>query len=395
MDLLESIIKRDKEFLIGSYAPQNIAFVSGDGCKLFDTSGREYIDFLAAIAVNSLGHKHPVFINALMDQVNRIVASSNLYYNEYRGLLAERLTEGTTLKKVFFCNSGAEANECAIKLVRKYFFERGKNKFKFITAAHSFHGRTLTTVSATGQEKYSKPFAPLPPGFGSYIRYNDIEAMKKALEDDEVGALMLEPILGEGGVIPATSEYLRACREETSKRGILLILDEVQTGGGRTGTFWACIKHGIMPDILTAAKGIGGGLPIGACLTTEEVAQAFKPGDHGNTFGGSPLVCAVALAVVSKIRQPEFMQNIKTVGEYFKRELRGLASSHIVDVRGDGLMLGIELNPDLSAKTVVTSMLEKGFVINACGDNVLRFLPPLIIEKCHIDAMLNALKTLI
>ena len=392
MAKFEEIKTRDKEFFMNTYAPVDVAFESGNGCYLTDTEGNEYLDFLAGIAVNALGYNHPVFVNAITEQAKKVCIISNYFYNETRGLMAEQLVKGTHLKKAFFGNSGAEANECAIKLARKYFKVKGENRFKIVTAVQSFHGRTLATVTATGQEKYNKPFAPLPEGIGIYIPYNDEEALRNALEDNEVAGLMLEPIQGEGGIIPARDSYLKLADRLTKEKGVLLILDEVQTGAGRTGKFWAFEHYGITPDIITCAKGIGGGVPVSACLATENVANAFVPGDHGTTFGAQPLVTAVGYAVCSKIREEGFMEEVASKGEYLMQGLRKLNDNRIVAVRGKGLIVGAEtINGDF-AKEVYNRMFKKGFILNVCGGKVLRFVPPLIITTEQIDQMLKVLK---
>ncbi|MDR0696453.1 MAG: aspartate aminotransferase family protein [Christensenellaceae bacterium] len=396
MDAHEKNKLIDDEYVMQTFTTFPVTLVAGDGCTVWDSNGKKYVDFLAAIAVNSLGHKHPVLVDAVTKQLDKIVATSNHYYNEYRGKLAKKLVEGTNLKRVFFANSGAEANECAIKLARKYHYNKLKSeKFKIISAKNSFHGRTIGTVSLTGQPKYNEYCKPLVPGFGEYVEYNDIKALKTALDDPNAGALIIEPILGEGGIIPATKEYMEQCRKLTYERGQLLIIDEIQTGGGRTGALWAFTKYGIKPDIVTAAKGIGGGLPIGVCMATAEVASCFKPGDHGTTFGGSPLVCAASYAVISKILEPGFMESVVEKGEYLRCELNKIKHKGVVEVRGKGLMLGLQTNEYLKAPNLVKEMLNKGFLVNSCGNNVLRFLPPLIIEKHHIDDMIRALREII
>ena len=392
MTKFEEIKARDKEYFMNTYAPVDVAFESGNGCYLTDTEGNTYLDFLGGIAVNALGYNHPVFVNAICEQAKKVSIISNYFYNETRGLMAEQLVKGTNLKKAFFGNSGAEANECAIKLARKYFKVKGENRFKIVTAVQSFHGRTLATVTATGQEKYNKPFAPLPDGIGIYIPYNDEDALRNALEDNEVAAIMLEPIQGEGGIIPASETYLKLCDKLTKEKGALLILDEVQTGAGRTGKFWAFEHYGITPDIITCAKGIGGGVPISACLATEKVAEAFVPGDHGTTFGAQPLVTAVGYAVCSKIREDGFMKDVASKGEHLMEGLKNLNDNRIIAVRGMGLIVGAETISGEFAKEVYNRMFKKGFILNVCGGKVLRFVPPLIITTEQIDQMLVALK---
>ncbi|MDR3216677.1 MAG: aspartate aminotransferase family protein [Clostridiaceae bacterium] len=392
MTEFERIKKQDNEYFMNVYAPYDIAFVSGDGCTLTDSEGKKYVDFLGGIAVNALGYNHPVFVNAITEQSKKLSLISNYFYSEQRGLLAKELIKGTKLKKAFFGNSGAEANECAIKLARKYFFVKGQQKFKIITAADSFHGRTLATVTATGQPKYNLAYVPLPAGLGDYVPYNDIKALETALNDPTVAAFMIEVIQGEGGICPATQEYVTAARKITHKNGQLLIIDEIQTGGGRTGKFWAFEHFGVDPDIITAAKAIGGGFPISACLATDEVAAAFVPGDHGTTFGAAPLACGVSLAVVKEIRYGGLLENAEKRGAYLAEKLTSIGDPRIKTVRGKGLLLGAEIDASLPAKQIVLKMFEEGYVLNVCGHNVLRFVPPLIISEKQIDSMTAALK---
>lgn len=392
MSRFDEIKARDNKFFMNTYLPLDICFEKGEGCYLTDTEGNVYLDFLGGIAVNALGYNHPVFTNALIEQAQKVAVISNYFYNEKRGLMAEQLVKGTTLGKVFFGNSGAEANECAIKLARKYYKVKGENRYKIVSALQSFHGRTLATVTATGQEKYNKPFAPLPEGIGTYIPYNDEEALRNALEDSEVAALLLEPIQGEGGIIPATESYMKLARELTKEKGVLLILDEVQTGAGRTGKFWAYEHYGIEPDVITCAKGIGGGIPVSACLATEEVAKAFVPGDHGTTFGAQPLATAVGYAVCKKIREDGFMDDVAKKGNYLITELKKIEDARIKDVRGLGLIVGMEMESAEVAKDIYNRMFKKGFILNVCGGKVLRFVPPLIITIDQIATMLKALK---
>lgn len=377
--------------LFRTYAPYDVVFTKGKGNYLYDENGKEYLDFLAGIAVCGLGHCHPALESALKAQAEKLWVCSNYFYNEYRAPLAKLLTESAPgLNRVFFGNSGAEANECAIKLARKYHYDRNNGRYKIYSALQSFHGRTVATVTATGQPKYNLPYAPLPSGF-EYLPFNDIDALKKAMADSEAAALILEPIQGESGVHPATEEYLLTAREETKKHGVLLILDEVQTGMGRTGKMWAHQTYGIVPDIMTAAKSLGGGFPIGACLSTEAVAKSFAPGDHGTTFGSSPLACRMALETVKIISEPKFLQEVSEKGVYFQAKLQEIISEYAVKIRGKGLMVGAELKKEI-AKSAVKEMLRRGYVLNACASNVLRFLPPLTITTEEIDRMTAELK---
>lgn len=368
-----------------------ICLTHGKGCKLYDSEGREYTDFMGGIAVNCLGYGNEGVANAVTEQCKKMMHCSNLFYEEQQAKLLKTLTEGTGFSKAFLCNSGAEANEAAIKLARKYYHDKGQRKFKFITALNSFHGRTLTTATATGQEKYSKPYAPLTPGF-TYVPFGDIKALKESLKDDEVCAVMLETIQGEGGAIPASEKYLKAARELTQEKDILLIIDEVQTGVMRCGRLFSFKLYGIMPDIATLAKGLGGGFPIGAMLAVEKVASAFKKGDHGSTFGGNPLACAAANAVLSQINNSSFADSVTKKGLFFKKQLEGLAKYPFVgQPRGEGLLIGLPLSDKVDGKNIVVAMLKKGFIINCAGSNTLRFVPPLIITEEEISDMVAAL----
>jgi predicted acetylornithine/succinylornithine family transaminase len=395
MTKFDEIKALDDKYFMNTYSPYDVAFVRGDGCKLYDSEGREYTDFLAGIAVNALGYNHPVFNRAVKKQIKDLVIVSNYFYSEQRGLLARELIRGTHFGKAFFSNSGAEANECAFKLTRKYMKVHGMpEKFKIISAVNSFHGRTLATVTATGQPKYNLPFAPLPEGF-SYIPYNDVEALKEALSGKDVAALLIECVQGEGGVIPATDEFMKTARALTKKNKQLLICDEIQTGCSRTGTFYAFQHYGIKPDIVTLAKAMGGGIPIGATVATDETASAFSKGDHGTTFGANPFACAVGYAVVKKLRSKAMLNDVNETGDYFKARLTRFTKYPFVkDIRGLGLMLGMELNEEqVKAKDIVKTMLGKGYVLNACGMNTLRFVPPFIIKKSEIDEMLEVLES--
>ncbi|MFI5358751.1 MAG: aspartate aminotransferase family protein [Halanaerobiales bacterium] len=392
---IQQVMEIDKQHFMPVYAGRYPLLVDhGKGIKIYDKDGREYYDFLAGVGVNSLGYGHPVYIKALQEQIEKVIHCSNNYYTEAQAELEKKLAKNSCCDKSFFANSGAEANEGAIKLARKYFRARGEDRYEIITAERSFHGRTLTTVTATGQEKYKKPFKPLPPGFKT-VPFNDLVAMEEAITD-KTAAIMLEPVQGEGGVYPASREYLEGIRKLCDEHGILLIFDEVQTGIGRTGNLFAYQEYGVEPDILTLAKGLGGGVPIGAFLARAEVADTFEPGDHGTTFGGNPLACRAAVTVLDIILEDGFLAGVKEKGEYFKRELQKLVDKYedIIETRGLGLMLALEFSNKISAKDITMELFKKGFLVNAVQEHTLRFLPPLIVEKDDIDKLINAIEEL-
>ncbi len=378
------------KYLMQTYTRQPISIVRGRGSKVYDLEGREYLDFVGGIAVNVLGHGHPDLVQAIQRQAAQLIHTSNLYYTEPQVQLAKTLVEHSFADRVFFCNSGAEANEAAIKLARRYAHSKyGADRFEIITMKNSFHGRTLATITATGQDKVQKGFEPLMPGFG-YAFFNDFATIE-ALANERTAGIMLEPVQGEGGVYVADRDYLKRLREFCTKRDILLIFDEVQTGMGRTGTLFAYEQLGVTPDIMTLAKGLAGGVPIGACLAKESVASAFIPGVHASTFGGNPLACAAALAVCRVLLEGSVLDQAKRMGEYLAKSLADCKARYRVvrDVRGIGLLQGMELTID--AKTVVADCLARGVLINAAGEHVLRFVPPLIITQREIDKLLEAL----
>ncbi|MGW8325572.1 MAG: acetylornithine transaminase [Desulfobacterales bacterium] len=367
-----------------------IVITKGKGCNLWDAEGKKYIDFVSGIAVCNLGHAHPRVSEALSKQADILLHVSNLYYTEPQIELASLLTENSFADRVFFCNSGAEANEAAIKLVRKYFKDKGESeRYRIITMEKSFHGRTMATLSATGQDKIRKGFEPILEGF-DYIPFNDIDAMRKSINSSTC-AVLLEPIQGEGGVRCPDPDYLKAVRRLCDEKRILLIFDEIQTGMGRTGKFFAYEHFGIEPDIMTLAKALANGLPIGAMLANEEVAQAFGPGAHASTFGGTPIITAASIQVVKVLLGENLIHHCAKIGTYFKERLQDLKAKHesIVDVRGMGLLLGMKLK--IEGDTIVNSCMEKGFLINCIQGNILRFIPPLIVEKEEIDALLVCL----
>lgn len=378
--------------IFGSRIPA--AFTHGKGVYLYATDGRKYMDMLGGIAVNSVGHANPRLVKAISGQAKKLIHCSSLYYIPSQSELARTLVEKTFADRAFFCNSGAEANEAAIKLARAYFYKKNAPRTKIITALQSFHGRTLASVTATGQPKYNKPFGPLPGGF-VYVPYNDIEAMRAAVDSDTC-AVMLEPIQGESGVIPADPAYLKAVREICTAAGALLILDEVQTGTGRTGTLFSYEQYKITPDVLTTAKGLAGGVPIGAMLLTEDAACAFVPGDHGTTFGGNPLAATAALAVLEEIEERGLLKNTQAVGAFLRKKLEQVQrkTGEISEVRGMGLLIGIELTKPI-AQEVKQKCFEKGYLVGSIGTSVLRLAPPLILSKRDAAAFVSALSEIL
>ena len=385
----EQIYAVDKADYLPVFARYQIVLDHGDGVNVYDTAGKKYIDFLGGIAVNVLGHGNKELVKAIADQAARMIHVSNLYYTEAQATAAEKLVKLSGLRRAFLANSGAEANEGAIKLARKYTHQKDAEKSTIITAWHSFHGRTLATLTATAQPKYQEGFGPLPAAF-DYVTYGDLAELEAKM-NDKVSAVMLETIQGEGGVYVPSAEYLKGVRALCDKYGALLIFDEIQCGIGRTGSFFAYEGFGVKPDIVTLAKGLAGGVPIGAVITTEEVASALHPGDHGTTFGGNPLACAAANVVLDTVAAPPFLQNVARLGDYFTAELKKLAAKYpglIKEVRGKGLMLGAELTRDDIGRDIVNDVLANGAIINCTAGNVLRFVPPLIITEADIDAVL-------
>jgi acetylornithine/N-succinyldiaminopimelate aminotransferase len=373
-----------------TYARFPVTLVRGQGCRVWDEDGKEYIDFVGGIAVCALGHSSPVVSRALKEQSETLVHVSNLYYTQPQTELAQVLVENSFADRVFFCNSGAEANEAAIKLARRYSNERsGKQKNVIVSMENSFHGRTMCTLSATGQSKIQIGYDPLLEGF-KFVAFNDLKGLEHAV-DDSVCAVIVEPIQGEGGVVVPDPGYLKGVRKLCDERNILLIFDEVQVGVGRTGRLFAHEHFGVTPDIMTLAKALGNGLPIGAMLATEELAQAFGPGSHATTFGGTPLVTAVSLAVIKSLLKDGWIDNCREMGHYFKEKMMNLAKKHpiIKDVRGLGLMLGVELNRPGGA--IVSACMKEGFLINCAHDTVLRFIPPLVVKKEEIDLLTETL----
>ena len=390
---LSDIKALDSQHFLGVFGERcPVCFTRGEGCTLYDQDGKAYTDLFAGIAVNALGYNHPAVTDAIIAQAKTgILHTSNLYYVEPQAELAALLCEHTFADRVFFGNSGAEANEGALKLARKYFYAQNSGRYKIISADHSFHGRTLATVAATGHDYYQAPYRPLLPQGLFQVPYNDLDALKAAI-DDETAAILLEPMQGEGGVTPADPEYLKAVRALCDEHGILLIFDEVQTGVHRTGSLYCYQQYGVVPDIMTSAKGLGCGVAIGAVLASEKVASAIAPGDHGSTFGGNTFACAVSLSAMRYMLAHNFSAIAKEKGAYLMNALRGIESGKIVEVRGMGLLIGVQLVESCPAGALMRKLLEKGFVVGTAAGNVLRLAPPLIIEPSELDAFIAALK---
>jgi acetylornithine/N-succinyldiaminopimelate aminotransferase len=384
-----AVVAREEAFILGTYARTALHPRTGKGARVFDADGNAYWDLLGGIAVNVLGHQHPRLVKSLRDSSKELLHISNLFYHPAQGLLAERLVRASGLCRAFFCNSGTEANEAALKFARLANPGRGG----FVALDESFHGRTMGSLSMTGHEAYRTPFAPLIPGV-SFVAPNDIAALDAAVTSDTC-AIMLEPVMGEGGIIPLTDEYLAAARAIADRKGALLIFDEIQCGLGRVGTLFAFQKSGITPDMVTLAKPLGGGLPLGAVLTGPAIEGVVKPGHHGTTFGGNPVACRLGLAVLDELDSAKLLQRVQTTGRWFETELRKLqvTTPSIVDIRGSGMMWGIEL--DRPAKGVAAALLEKGFIVGTARDRVIRLLPPFITPKKAFVEFLAALKSLL
>ena len=395
---LDEIRALDESYYMNTFGARlPVAFDHGKGVTLYDTEGRAYTDFFAGIAVNALGYSHPAVTQAIVEQAQKVCHTSNLYYIEPQAKLAKLLCDNSFADKVFFGNSGAEANEGAMKLAVKYFYEKGEDRYEILTANNSFHGRTLATIAATGQKKYQKPYARLLPPCVRNLPFGDLSALRAAVTP-HTAAVMLEVIQAEGGVIAGTKAYIQGVRALCDEMGLLLIIDEVQTGMGRCGKLFAHELYGITPDIMTLAKALGGGLPIGAVLAKDAVASAFHPGDHGSTFGGNPLACAAALAVLTTMLKEDLPEKAAKTGAYLKEKLQAVAAKHpqaVSEVRGEGLLLGLALQPERAAGDLVQALLKKGFVTGTAAGNVLRLLPPLILEKTDCDALCQALDALL
>ncbi|MHB8301505.1 MAG: acetylornithine/succinylornithine family transaminase [Acidobacteriaceae bacterium] len=392
---LEDIRAAEAQLLVGTYERNPVCFVRGEGVHLFDEDGNAYLDMLSGIGVSALGYGHPAIQSAIDAQSRKLLHISNLFFHEGQAELALRLTEMTGLDRAFFCNSGTEAWETALKLARAYATLRRSEGHamgtKILALEHGFHGRTTGSVSTTHKLKYREPFGPLLPGV-EFVRFNDVADLE-AKFSAEVCAVCLEPVQGEGGIRPVSKEFFATARRLTVQTGALLMADEIQCGLGRTGEWCAYQHYDILPDVTTLAKPLGGGMPIGAMLCTEEAARAFTPGSHGTTFGGGPLACAVAIAVIDTMRNEKMLTYIQQTGGYFRAELQTLAKRHacIVEVRGMGLMLGLELSSAALAKDVFARMMQRRILLNRTSETVLRFLPPYIIEREHIDRTVAAL----
>ena len=384
--------KWDKQYCLGVFSPADVAFSKGSGVWLYDMAGNKYMDLIGGIAVNSLGHGNTALTSAISSQAKKLIHVSNLYYNSQKSELAYRLCNLSFADKCFFCNSGAEANEAAIKIARGYHYYKEDNRYEIITATMSFHGRTLATIAATGQEKFRKAFGPDMPGF-VYVPYNDYDAIEAAITP-HTAAIMLELIQGESGVHPARKEYIQKIRKLCTEKDILLIIDEVQTGIGRTGRMFCYENYGITPDIMTLAKGLGGGVPIGAMLCTYKVATGMRKGDHGSTFGGGPLACQAACTVLEQIEEKELLNNVGEVSEYLFYELGKLKIKYpslVNSVRGMGFLIGIEFNEILGSVEMAQVLMNKGFLVSPIGNSTIRLAPPLILKKYEAKKFITTL----
>lgn len=386
----KAIIEETEKYYLPVFGRYPMVMELGQGCRVWDDEGNEYVDAFAGIAVNSLGYNHPVLVKAISEQAAKLMHCSNLYYTEIQAKALRVVAEATGMDRIFFANCGAEGNEGAMKLARKYGVSKAPTKYKIISADESFHGRTFDTLAATGHDYYHVGYGPLSPGH-VLVPYGDIKALEAQMDDD-VCAVLLEPIQGEGGVHVPPDEYLQQVRALCDKHDALLIFDEVQTGVARTGKWFAYMHSGVKPDILTFAKGIGGGFPVAGFAVPERLAHVFKPGDHGGTFGGNPLACAAVYATLTTIKSEGLVDKVAEKGEYFKNELRKLQEKYpdkVTDVRGCGLMLGMEVAGE--GKPIVESCLANNVIVNCTAGNVIRIVPPLIISKEEIDIVVAAL----
>ncbi len=390
---LNSIMDAEKKLLLPTYDRQKVLFTHGRGVYLWDSKGKRYLDFVSGIGVNALGHAHPAVLKVIKHQAGKLIHTSNLFYHPFQSELAKRLTKMSGMDRAFFCNSGTEAWEGALKLARAFARANNNNghkaKWRMLALENSFHGRTFGALSTTGQAKYRNPFMPLVPGV-DFVGFNDVADLKRQF-DGSVCAVCVETIQGEGGINPVSHEFLALARELTEKSGALLLLDEIQCGLGRTGKYFAYQQYGIKPDMVTVAKPLAAGLPLGALLTTDRVATGMQPGLHGTTFGGGPLACAVAIEFLKQL--DKLKGHVSKLGGYFLDELEGLRPKHasVKAVRGIGMMLAIDLESADLAKAVVANLLARGILINRTHDTVLRFLPPYIVEKKHVNEVITAL----
>src|SRR5688572_17022900 len=379
-----------RDYLYPNYRQMSMVIARGEGCLVWDTDGKRYLDFCAGIAVSSLGHAHPRLVRAISEQAARVIHMSNYFYNEPNVLLAKKLCALTGLDRAFFCNSGTEAIEASLKLVRRHFYARGdKERYRVIAYSNSFHGRTLGALTATGQDKYRDGFGPLSGV--THVPYGDLAATKAALGPD-VAAILLEPVQGEGGVVPAPSGFLRELRALADDNGVFLLLDEIQTGVGRLGTFLACQEEGVLPDAVALAKGLGGGVPIGAMLCRAALADALPPGSHGSTFGGNPLASAAALAVLETLEREKVLEHVRSVGPELARGLARLAEKHAALVegkRGEGLLQALVLREHVDTRAVITALQGKGLLLTLAGGRALRFSPPLVIGPAEVTEALG------
>lgn len=379
------------EYLFQNYGRMDIAFTHGKGSHLYDTEGKEYLDLVAGIAVNSIGHSHPVWVKAMQEQVSKLIHVSNLYHIEQQAELGEKVASVTPkgMDRSLFVNSGAEANEGALKLA-----VRATGRSKVLSAYNGFHGRTAASLGATGQTKYQNSFEPLISKAYNYYDFGDLESIKKIIDKD-TAALMLEPIQGEGGVVTAPSDFFKGVRDLCTDHGVIMIVDEVQTGIGRTGKWFGIEHHNVVPDIITLAKGLGGGVPIGAVVTTTELSKVMTPGTHGTTFGGNPLVCASACSTIDIIKKEKLVENADAIGAAWMKDIKSVGSDKIENVRGKGLLIGIEMGSNEDAVAIQKAMFENNILVNVCHGNVVRLMPPLIINNEEKDTFMTIFREIL
>ena len=390
----EEWMARGQKVMLGNYKPMPVAIVGGEGSRVIDADGNRYIDFVSGIAVSALGHNHPQLVSAIQQQAGRVLHTANVVWNEQAVRLAEKLVATSFADRVFFCNSGAEAIEAMIKLARKVFFDRGEGRYEIVSFQNSFHGRTLGALTCTGQDKYRQGFEPLLPGV-RIVPYGDLSALEQAMTE-RTAAVLIEPIQGEGGIRVPPPGFLKAVRDLTQRHGCLMLLDEVQSGVGRCGTMWAYEGEGFVPDAMAIAKGIGGGMPLGAMLTTEALGAALPPGTHGSTFGGNPVACAAGNAVMDVVSDPAFLARVGKLGDHLLSRLNQMVRNHrkvCVEARGRGLWCGLELNIDVT--NLPRQSLKRGLMLNIIGGKVIRVAPPLVIDQATLDEGLDILDSLL